>query len=778
MALSLILLACPADVRAGTVIPFKLIAGRPCAYGTLHGPNKAIPANIVIDLGIRGSLLVHKNTAKLLQLDPDHPAELRFGDVVLSGLQVFSVDGRDLEELSKNHAEELGEVPAVAVLGLPALSHYILRMEIGEGRLELLAPGEAMPVEPVEGKAVTLPYEEERYGVWLKAFAGEDFQLRVRFMTSQLDTSIDAITADLAGSAGGAIDELLLGGINIARFVAFRPEDFSGMPEPRPDLVLGTNLLSSFRLTVNPTARQLTFEQIREPQFPAHERACFMAWASGEASAIEAYLDAHPDSRLGPESSQRLLKLRLEEEPVDPQAVVRAMRWRARTTAENRRAAGMVALADQLIAAGQWDLAEQALEIGAESVHADLNAVAGFQLSARRGLIAMNRNDLVQARKHLLSAAFGAPRDPTINLWLGQLYERTGRPLRAWSRYLQAALSQQAPPEAMQALDRLNRDPEFRATFTMADAEQLLEGRMVEFHPAERFLENDPDAQCPLRLVELFASADGGMTAAPELAFQGLFEYLESTPVVFIQYHLNSPMPDPLATRASLARSRYYQTTTAPAAFFDGQGPVTAEGSDRDAARVYAEYLEAAGLSGAANSKPGGASTRNSADAAQSLPAGAVGWTISGRATLHGDELKGTLVVEGPADRSSVRVHAVLCEKIVMLPGSNGLMLHKHVARALLSPEQGFALAPDTPARVDLAASFEAIAKDIEQDLADAEKSFDIRFNLRPTYVDRSALVVAAFVQDSNTRRVLAACALPVESPGSTSASTAKGTKQ
>lgn len=56
-----------------------------------------------------------------------------------------------------------------------------------------------------------------------------------------------------------------------------------------------------------------------------------------------------------------------------------------------------------------------------------------------------------------------------------------------------------------------------------------------------------------------------------------------------------------------------------------------------------------------------------------------MGWTISGRATLHGDELKGTLVVEGPADRSSVRVHAVLCEKIVMLPGSNGLMLHKHV---------------------------------------------------------------------------------------------------
>lgn len=761
VGLWIVLLSRP--VFAASTITFKLIAGRPCASGTLHSGPKAIPANIVIDLGVRGSLLVHKNTAKLLQLGPESLAELRFGDVTLGGLKPFAVDARDLEELSKEHAEELGEVPAVAVLGLPALANYVIRLDVGEGKLELFAPGEAPPVEAAEGRTAALDYEEEAYGVWLTARAADDFQLRTRFMTSQPDTVIDSVAADLAGSAAGALDEMLLGGINIARFVAFRPEDLSGMPQPRPDLALGTNLLSSFRVTIDPASRRMTFEQTREPKFPEQERAYYIARTSGDPAAIEQFLQANGDSRLASEASDFLLQLRLEEEPADTEAIVRSMQLRARHASENRRAALMVMLADGLIASDKSDLAEKALDIGEVSAGADLNGVASFQIAARRGQIALNRDDLQQARRHLLSAAFGTPRDPLVNILLGRLYERTGKPLRAWSRYLQAALDRSAPAEAMLALDRINRDLTFRAKFSMTDAEQLLEGRILEFHPAERHVEESAGSPPPVRLVELFNSVDGGGTCAPELAFQGLSEYFEETPVVFVQYHLNAPSPDPLAGSASESRGRLYQTTTAPAAFFDGQGPVSVEGTDRDVEQVYREYRKRAAEAASSGEAPANAGSAPGGPAG-GLTDGAK-WQIIGTISLRDDDLRGTLSVAGPALGDQVRLHAILCEKLVMLPGANGVMLHRYVARALLSPDQGFALTGEGTRRVELAASFARVAKEVEGSLAVTEKALDVQFHLRPTYVDRSALIVAAFLQDGRTREVLAACSLPVSVP-------------
>jgi len=738
-------------VQAAAEIKFKVVDGRPCAVGAIHGPRKSIPANVVFELGLKMPLVIHERSGRLLEIGGDSRGEVRFGELALSHLKTYATGLKELEDLSRDHAPELGEIPAVAYLGLPAFEQFGVQIEMGEGVLRLL-PAEQAGLSEGEksggdggSRATLVPYEESGSGYWLKAVAADGFTLRTRFMTSGNDTIIDSTAADLAGSASGAIDQLNLGSLNIARFVAFRPEDLSQAQEPRPDLVLGVNLLRHLRVTIDQAHRRMLFEQTREPRFPVEERAYYQARTDGDAEAIEAFVKANATSRLATEAAEKLLAFRLEDASAEREVVVRAVRTRVALTPENRRAASMVALADALIAGKRTDkheLATEVLKIGQESASADLNGVAAHQILARTGQIALQRNDLKEARRALLSAAFGLPRDPLVNLWLGELYERTGNATRAWSRFVQVAISDNAPAEAFRGLDRLNRDADFRARFSMSDAEQLLEGRVPAFHPADRFSEGGrgKDAN-PVQLIELFTCVDHGSTTAPELAFEGLQEYFDGTDVSWVQYHLASPAAEPLVSDASVSRAAFYQTTTAPAAFFDGKGPRADAGDEKKAAQVYAAYQGAA-LAG---------------------EGGALVWRVGGRVTFADGKFTGKIEVQGPDAGGSLRLHAVLCEKLVMLPAANGVVLHRSVARALLSPEGGFELPAAAGVRsYEVVTTVAAVSEGLEKRISALEAEREIRFLMRPSFVDPAACVVVAFVQDSRTREVLVARSLAV----------------
>ncbi len=744
------------SAHAAQEIRFKVVDGRLCARCTLQGPDKSIPATVVVDLGTRVPLVVHSRVARLLAVGSDAPATLRFGDLVLPDVRVMAREIPDLEELSNRFAPELDEIPAVAILGMPALSNYAVQLEVEAGVVRLLAAAEGQRIIAGEGQASRSPstapseptravarMEAQGYGYWLAGAGPEDFRLRVRFATVGHDTVIDATTADLAGSAGGAIDVLRVAGLNIARFVALRPEDLSSMPEPRPDVVLGNSLLAHFRVTVDLVGNQILFEQLRGPRFPSEEREYFVARAEGDPARIETFIKTHGASRLAGEASEKLLALRLEEDPADAEAIARAVRHRAGQLPENRRSQQLVALADELLGgkrADKLELASDVLKVASESSAADLNGIAAHQIQARLGLVALRRGDSAAARRHLLAAAFGMPRDPLVNLWLGELYEQSGKLTRAWSRYVQAALDRNAPTEAMIGLDRLNSNPTFRAAFTMEDAEQLLEGRVVEYHPAARY--NGSGQGRPMRLVELFTCIDEGSTAGPQLAFNGLREYFEATDVVLLQYHLSSPAADPLTSDVSRARGRMYQVTTAPAACFDGGEPVTDAGGEGDVDKLFAMYRSAS-----------------------RAPAAPAGCEIDGTLALSGTRLVGQLRLSYGAGVSEgePRLHVILCEKNVMAPGASKILVHKWVARAALTPPEGVPVRRGGSAHLfPIDVSVPEITAELERTLKRLEEELNIKFLLRPTYVDPASCRVVGIVQDAQTRKVLGARAFNV----------------
>jgi hypothetical protein len=719
--------------------------------------DRSIPANVVLDLGSRAAVLVHERTAKLLGADVARTVELRFGDLVMPDLPAVAVGLEVLESLTRDHASELGELPAVAIVGMPAFQSYTPQLDLAAGVLRLLPaidPGGDWPAAEVRvgnDERISLSYEEQGHGHWLAALVPDEadgFPLRVRFSTGQHDTLIDGTVADLAGAPGGDLATLNLGPINIARYVALRPEDLTEIPEPHPDVMLGTGLLGHFRITIDPANRRMAFVPVREPAFPAEEREYFKARVEEDAEAIERFMESHPSSRLVAEAAAELLSLRLDAYPPEPQAIRRAVRLRVNAAPPERRAETMIELADGLLEGERDDnlsLASYVLETGLEYAPLDVNARAAHLLHARLGYVALKRNDLKQARRHLLSAAFGMPKDPQVNFWMGILYERSGRPMRAWSRFVQAVLTDdEVPPGALLGLDRLNRDPAFRASFGMTEAEELLEGRVLEFHPADRFepVENG-GAAGPVRLVELFTCVDQPETAAAELALRGLAEYFGEAGVSFVQYHLAQPTTDPLVTDAAETRARFYEIAQGPAARFDGGTAVDAGGSDKEIDAVYRLY-KAAALPGS--------------------PAESA-WQLTGHAAVSGDAITGGIDLVGPQGSSDLRLHVVLCERVVMAPSANGVLMHYQVARAAVTPAEGLAVRPSGGTRhVPVEVRLPALSESLEATLKRDEEAKGVEYRVRPTYIDAAACNLVAFLQHHTTREVLAAVTVNVSS--------------
>jgi hypothetical protein len=753
-----------ADEDRFPTIPLKLVDGRLCARCTLVGPSASIPANVVIDLGLPRGVVVHSKPAALLGLDKKPTLTLAFEAVRLADLRAYAADVRALENLSRDHAAELGEIPAMALVGLPAFENYRVDLEVGAGTLRLLPPeGEDAAEGPSfetggsgPALAATAPAGQQRFvgqfdaqpsGYWLFAKGPEDYPVRVRFSTGQHDTLIERTVAALLEGPEGRIAVLRLGDLNLAERVAFRPEDLSSAPG-QPQLVLGTGLLFDFRVTISLPQRRLVLTPLRSPRFPHEEHEFFALREATDADGLEEWLNANGSSRLAAEAASMLVSWRLARSQPDANVVERALRLRAQVAPAERRAQTLVGIADELLNGRQRnreELAELALRMGLEFAGDDLNARAVHDIHARQGLLALRRDDLPQARRLLLSAAFGIPKDPLVNLWLGQLYERMGKPLRAWSRYAQAFLVDDGLVAAVQGLNRLNRDPNFRATFSMHDAEQLLEGRCPDFHPAERYRRSAGNDELPaVQFVELFTCADEPDTAAAELAFGGLREYFDGTSVVFVQYHVSVPRPDPLTTDFGVARAAFYGVTDTPVVRINGRRAVDVGGDERALSKVFNEYKVACELA----------------------PTAEDGWRLRGHILRSGTELVGQVEIEGPESSGAERLFAVVCERVVMLPGADTLLLRRHVVRGALCDPNGWAV----PRAADrqpfhLRVTREWLADTLEETVTRLERDRDVTFHMRPTYVDLDACFVVAFLQDVESRQILAATCLRPPSP-------------
>src|SRR5262249_26417815 len=75
-------------------------------------------------------------------------------------------------------------------------------------------------------------------------------------------------------------------------------------------------------------------------------------------------------------------------------------------------------------------------------------------------------------------------------------------------------------------------------------------------------------------LVELFTGAQCPPCVAADVAFDALLKTYKPTDVVFLQYHLHIPGPDPLTNKDTEKRETFYGIQGTPTYFIDGkEGP-------------------------------------------------------------------------------------------------------------------------------------------------------------------------------------------------------------
>ena len=236
-------------------------------------------------------------------------------------------------------------------------------------------------------------------------------------------------------------------------------------------------------------------------------------------------------------------------------------------------------------------------------------------------------------------------------------------------------------------------------------------------------------------LVELFTGAECPPCVAVDLAFDALAKTYKPTEVIFMQYHLHIPGPDPLTVPDSEARAKFYgeKVRGTPSIFFNGKkegsggGPLNLAKRKYDAFRKEVDgYLE------------------KNASLKLALTATAKGEEISIKANVS-DLAK-------PGEKIVLRL--ALVEDRIRYAGGNGLKYHHSVVRSLPGGADGLKLTKATGEQTAVV-KLDELRKSLEKYLDEYAKEEMATFPNKPLAMKN--LRVIAFVQNDETGDVLQA---------------------
>jgi hypothetical protein len=242
-------------------------------------------------------------------------------------------------------------------------------------------------------------------------------------------------------------------------------------------------------------------------------------------------------------------------------------------------------------------------------------------------------------------------------------------------------------------------------------------------------------------LVELFTGAECPPCVATDLAFDALERTYKPGDVVFLQYHVHVPEPDPLTSKESLARMDGYgdKVRGTPTLFVDGKKDDGGGGGANAAKLKYKTY-------------------REQIEEQLEKPARA---KLQLAVNRKGDELAIKASVSDLAKPGkNVNLRLALTEEHIRYQGGNGLRYHHSVVRAMPGGPKGFPLTEaNTEHSVTL--KLDEVRAALNKSLDEFAKEQQVTFDERPLGLKN--LRVIAFIQDDSTGEVLQAARADAE---------------
>lgn len=738
----------PKDVRAqGTNtarIPVKVVDGKLVAACDLSTEHRRIPANLLLEYEKPAGLELHNRATQPLR------AERRDGSTIpitihFPGIDIV-VERREhgdedfLNEFTKYNAAALGENAAVGTIGAEIFGQYHVTLDLAAGFVELSDPrGRSAPQEGDDVVPMTM------HGglVWLQVIDPDERPRALALGTGRYDTVVDEVLCDAFGKPAGNIGSLRVGQHDISAFVAPRPEEvILAHPDGAVGMV-GLNLLEHFRISIDRENRVARLVNTVPADFPQVDFEYFQALLEEEADPLEAFIDKHPEARLAREAAERLLEYRLDEE--DDDACVRAIQKLVATRTEDLRATAALDAMAELSNAGRPKLVIAAGEHGVPFGRDDRYPDAVHKIHAKLGQVRFDLGEERQAWRNLLSAAFGMPEDGPVNYNLGRYYEAQGRPKRAFSRYLQAAISPDSGPQAMAGLERVQATLGDGQAFDVDLIDRMIEGKVQRFGAASKFKPSDEDVTNRIVLGEFFTNAQFEQAIGGALANEGLLSHFERHHLAMIAYHLPDPENEPLVNELSAAMATRLEVPGPYVHVFNGRTAAPGGGRASDREGVYNRCRRAV--------------------LDELLESSANEISITGR--VQDGIVSGDVTVSGPAGIEA-HVQVLLVERGVLFPGKSKVVVHRMVARgSLLQTIDGVAYAPtDGAMRIPFSKSLVDMSAANEKYLDDRQAAGEGAVVKMSLAIDPRQVSVIAILRDWSSNTVLQAAQLDPTTEG------------
>ena len=725
-------------------MPVRIIGGRLVVRCEVSTRYRRIPANLLVAFDRPVGLELHNKAAKFLKCEDGAGAAIT---IHLPGKGIVVPrrehgDEKLLDDYTRLYSSDLGEVACVGSLGSKILGQYHVVLDLHEGFIRLTPPREKSPEPPEdkEGSQVTsLTLTNDQ--AWFPVRLGSGRFLYMNLGTTREDTIVDRDLCEELGHPAGDIGKVLVKGIDLGRYVAFRPAE---LVQVHPDGALGTlglNLLRHFRLEVDRVNRYLRWTETVPAAFPEADLEYFRAFAEEEPGPLEAVLAKHPDSRLAREAAEALLDLLLDED-AEAARFSKALVWMDKTRIGDLRATESLETMKKLLLARRPKLAIEAGELGIKSGRKDRYPESVHKLHAKLGELMLENGQDDQAWEHLLSAAFGLPEDGRINLLLGRFYEKKKRYKRAMSRYIQAVIQPESGGDAVKGMESVQKAMGAeRLSVDLVD--KMIAGKVRNFGAATRFqVTKDTDTNRTV-LVELFQNVHLGrplkegwrsFLEGGTMAEEGILSHFPRSRVAVLTYHL--PIPELSATVTPLAMDMAQLYGEPRPGYFciDGMQKAKGAGRWREAESIY-EGLRKRVMSSLEEESQ---------------------HEIQLEAKVDGDRLEGEVIVRGPA-REGAHVQLILFERGVLYPGKGLVVVHRNLARARLTPKfEGLAFKPGEKGfRYRFVASLKDLRKQQERFLTELEserKQSATRLSIR---IDPRQVGVVAILRGADGREVL-----------------------
>ncbi len=750
LSLTLNSLAQNSPVEVSQDIIIKNIGGMPLCLCTVKYKDMQIKGHFIYDVSLIDPIQIHESSINIFDLNAQTAKGKKVNVEFKNGFKIKNIPLESdkyslLVDHTKIFASKLKEVPVIGFIGPKAFSNNVLELDVAKGLLRI------MGIASDDARKTEIPYSLMSCGLVVDGKGPGGSALRVNLSNIIQDSLIAPYILREAKKNKTIPNTLIVGQevtnknpINWANRSAIRFEDTDNTWPISVNAIIGADALSKAIVTIWPKRNKISVRPSTASKTPPNEQKYFFALANKNTDQIKKFISSTPRRRLLDDACLRLLDIHTNNTESSTEQIKDALNIIAKHFRPERCSEQLLDIADNLETIqlkNRNALIQHTLNLAIRESTKAVQQTTVHEVHLRIGRRAFSSGDLKIARRHLLSAAFGMPHEAECNFWLGEYYKETGKLRRAWSRYFQVLLDDSIEPddptriEALNRINTLNSNPEFRKTFNMVEAEEYMAGRLeaAEFHAESRYRFMKKNYPNHVHMVELFIDPTNPDSGGMELAFQAIDEFFKGK-VMLAAYHIKGP----LATKAAAKRLAFYSKKVAPLIAIDGKpmfDTFLGEGERpaEDAALHYPEI-------------------RNATIQKENIES--TDWKLTGNLKNNNDNISLEISASEGKNANDLNLTVLLCEKSVMNINANGVFFHHFVVRDALTPAEGIDLAKIINQPFKTQIDLKKIVNSIEKNRVTTPNNL-----IKPSkpFIDPQSVFAIAIIQRKSDSRILSA---------------------